>query len=152
MGYKTLLSCTVAGVLIGVALVVLTAGLYHASGSPGFCISCHSMKDPAAGWVRSTHRQFECIECHLGGANPAEVVLYKAKVGIRDLYYETLRSYPAYIRLSADSRRIAEGNCLRCHLSTVENTFMTSGDPGCLSCHRGVVHGPVSDIGGVRVE
>ncbi len=77
-----------------------------------------------AHWQQSNHKQFACIECHLPDSNIAIKVAYKTKAGLNDLYHETLRSYPASIRYLAEARGIAEGNCLRCHYSTVGNTFM----------------------------
>lgn len=110
------------------------------------------MKDVGEHWRQSHHKQYACIECHLPDAHLAAQAAYKTKAGLNDLYHETLRSYPAAIRLSAEARGIAEGNCLRCHFSTVENTFMAGGEGGCLSCHQRLVHGPGRDTGGIRVE
>jgi len=63
-----------------------------------------------------------------------------AKAGLNDLYHETLKIYPAAIAISAEGREIANGNCLRCHFSTVQNTPMGAGGADCLKCHRFTVH------------
>jgi cytochrome c nitrite reductase small subunit len=141
-----------AGAVIGVLVTVITAVSYHASGSPAFCTACHSMKDVGGHWQRSRHKQFACIECHLPDGNIMVQVSYKTKAGLHDLYHETLRIYPAAIRISAEARDIAEGNCLRCHFSTVENTFMAPQGGECLACHRRLVHGSGQETGGIRVE
>ena len=141
-----------AGVFIGVLLTLFSIGGYHAAGSPVFCVSCHSMKDVGFQWQESRHKQFACIECHLPDSNIAAQVTYKAKAGMRDLYHETLRDYPAAMSISAEGREIAQGNCLRCHFSTVENTFMVEGGGDCIKCHHSLVHGTGMGAGGIKVE
>jgi cytochrome c nitrite reductase small subunit len=147
-GIKTL----AVGIIIGVFIAIAGASNYHASGNPSFCTACHSMQVVGEQWERSLHKQFACIECHLPDSNIFEQVAYKTKAGLNDLYHETLRGYPAAIRISAESRDIVQGNCLRCHYSTVERTFMASQGGNCLKCHKRVVHGPEKETGGIRVE
>lgn len=140
-----------AGVVLGIILAVIAVSGYHAAGSPSFCISCHSMKDVGRHWQQSRHKQYACIECHLPDSSIAVQVSYKTRAGLNDVYHETLRSYPAKIRLSGEARGIAEGNCLRCHFSTVQKTFMAAGGE-CLKCHQRLVHGPGQETGGIKVE
>jgi cytochrome c nitrite reductase small subunit len=141
-----------AGAIIGILLTLISIGGYHAAGVPSFCISCHSMKYVGSQWKQSQHKQFACIECHMPDSNIAERITYKAKAGMRDLYHETLRDYPASIRISSEGRQIAEGNCLRCHFSTVEKTLMASQGGQCLKCHHGLVHGTGLETGGIKIE
>jgi cytochrome c nitrite reductase small subunit len=150
--HKPMMKFIVAGVFIGIFIAVAGAAGYHAAGSPAFCTACHSMKEVGGHWQRSRHKQFACIECHLPDGNIMVQVSYKTKAGLHDLYHETLRTYPAAIRITAEARDIAEGNCLRCHFSTVENTFMAPQGGECLACHRRLVHGPGQETGGIRVE
>ncbi len=140
-----------AGAFLGILITLISIGGYHAAGSPVFCTSCHSMKEVGYGWQESMHKQFACIECHLPDSNIAVQVAYKTKAGLNDLYHETLRTYPASIKISPEARSIAEGNCLRCHFSTVQNTFMAAGGD-CLKCHHGLVHGTGMDRGGIKIE
>jgi cytochrome c nitrite reductase small subunit len=141
-----------AGAVIGIFIAFFTVGSYHAAGSPAFCMSCHSMKDVGKHWQQSRHKQFACIECHLPDSNIAVQVTYKGKAGLNDLFHETLRAYPAKIHLSSEARGIADGNCLRCHYSTVENTFMAGQGGDCLKCHHGLVHGTGMETGGIKIE
>jgi cytochrome c nitrite reductase small subunit len=134
---KKLLS---AGIIAGALLVAATVGGYHASGSPKMCGACHGMDHVYSRWQISTHKQFACIDCHLPDTNLAGQVAYKIKAGLNDLYHETLKIYPAGIAISAEGREIANGNCLRCHFSTVQNTPMGAGGADCLKCHRFTVH------------
>jgi len=129
-----------AGIIAGALLVAVTVGGYHASGSPQVCGSCHSMDHVYSRWQISNHKQFACIECHLPDTHILGQLAYKTKAGLNDLYHETLRTYPAGIAISAEGREIANGNCLRCHFSTVQNTPMGAGGANCLKCHRFSVH------------
>ncbi len=149
---SAVLKVLAAGIFIGILIVLFSFGAYHAAGSPSFCLSCHSMTDVGIHWQGSAHKQFACIECHLPDSNIVVQAAYKAKAGMRDLYHETLRSYPASIRISDEGRAIAEGNCLRCHFSTVENTFMAAPGANCQKCHHGLVHGTGLATGGISVE
>ncbi len=140
------------GIIIGIILSVLIAASYQISGNARFCSSCHSMKLVASRWQLSQHKQFGCVECHLPDTHIAGQVFYKARVGINDLIHETLRTYPAEIRLSDKGQVIVNQNCLRCHVSTVENTAMVSNGANCLNCHRYIVRGRSADEGGIKVE
>lgn len=128
------------GVVAGLLLAAATVGGYHLSGHPRLCGACHSMGHVTARWQASTHKQFACVECHLPDTHLAGQLAYKTKAGLNDLYHETLRRYPAAIAISAEGRRIANGNCLRCHASTVQNTPMARDGTDCLKCHRFAVH------------
>jgi len=140
--HRKTISLLAAGILAGVVLAVLTAAGYHYAGSTEFCASCHSMGDAHREWQHSMHKSFACIECHMPDAGAFTRFSYKAKAGLLDFYHESLRDYPAAISLSEEGRKIAEGNCLRCHRATVENTFMIRQPPGnCTACHRDLVHG-----------
>jgi len=143
---------TAIGIVIGLVIAGISAGSYHLAGTPQFCASCHSMETVHGAWLQSEHKQFACIECHLPDSNLASQVTYKAAVGMRDLYYETLRPYPDAIKLTDGGRKIVSENCLRCHFSTVEKTNMASGGASCIQCHRKLVHGQGLAKGGIRVE
>ncbi len=140
------------GIAIGLVLAAVSAGGYHLAGTPQFCAACHSMAQVHAGWQQSNHKQFACIECHLPDSNLVHQVGYKAAVGMRDLYYETLRSYPDAIKLTDGGRKIVNENCLRCHYSAVEKTNMASGGANCIQCHRNLVHGTSLAKGGISIE
>ncbi|HPR52446.1 MAG TPA: NapC/NirT family cytochrome c [Deltaproteobacteria bacterium] len=149
---RSIIKVLLAGAFIGILITLISVAGYHAAGSPVFCMSCHSMKDVGATWKQSQHKQFACIECHLPDSNIAVQVAYKTKAGLNDLYHETLRAYPASISISSEAREIADGNCLRCHSSTVQKTFMVEGGGDCIKCHHGLVHGTGKIAGGIKVE
>jgi len=140
--HKKTISILSAGVFAGILLACLSAGAYHFAGTTEFCASCHSMGDVHREWRRSIHSSFACIECHMPTANALTRLAYKAKVGLRDIYHESLRDYSAAISLSNEGRKIADSNCLRCHSAAVENTLMVQQSQGnCTSCHHRLVHG-----------
>lgn len=141
-----------SGILLGVVLAALLSGAYSASGDARFCAACHSMEHVQSRLLLTNHKQFACIECHLPAAGLAVQMTYKARAGLNDLFHETLRTYPAAIRISLSGREILRGNCLRCHASTIENTPMAGGKGDCMKCHRFLVHGRGLDKGGMRVE
>ena len=140
------------GTIAGIILAAIIAASYHGAGTSGFCLSCHSMKEPGKQWQASLHKQFSCIECHLPDSHIVAQVSYKARAGLNDLYHETLRSYPATISVSQEGRMIVEDNCRRCHYSTIENTPMAKRGGNCLKCHRYLVHGQGPEKGGIKVE
>jgi cytochrome c nitrite reductase small subunit len=141
-----------AGLLAGACLALLGVWVYELAGAPGFCGGCHSMGPVSVGWRASGHKQFGCVECHMPVGNAVTRLGYKAFVGARDLYHETVRSYGAHAGLSVAARGIINGNCLRCHRTTVENTSLARGQGDCMRCHVGLVHGRGPGKGGVSVE
>lgn len=128
------------GFLAGAALVAVNFIGYHASGHPRICGTCHSMDLAYSRWQESTHKQFVCIECHLPDTNIAGQLAFKIKSGLNDLYHETLKTYSNVMVLTPEDRDVANGNCLRCHFSTVQYTPMGAGGADCLKCHRFLVH------------
>lgn len=134
-----------------VGMVSFGAGLAYAD-NPAFCGSCHSMKHVTLTWQASNHKQFSCGECHLPHDSLINKIYTKMYTGMRDTYHETLRDYPDTIPITQTGRNIAIKNCLRCHASTVEDTFMATGEADCIKCHRTVPHRQSQPDGGVKVE
>lgn len=122
------------------AMFFFGAGLSYAD-KPAFCGSCHSMGHVYRTWQASQHKQFSCGDCHL----PQNSLFYKLYVkgenGMRHTYHETLRDYPVTIAFTPSAKVIADGNCLRCHGSTVQQTHLSEPGQSCTTCHRGMVHG-----------
>jgi len=140
------------GIIAGILVAALAVLAYTESGDARFCGSCHSMKTVHARWRVSNHHQFTCTECHLPNTHIAAKVLYKTRAGLHDLIHETKRDYSAGIGLSAEARWIINGNCLRCHASTISRTQMAQDSGDCLNCHRFMIHGRGLDEGGIKLE
>jgi cytochrome c nitrite reductase small subunit len=138
----------ILGVFIGMFFMALLIEGYHLSAVSSACIACHSMNQVGGTWQMSNHKQFECIECHMPVSNGVARFLYKAKAGLHDLWHETIRDYPASLVASAQAKSIAQGNCVRCHRSTMERVAAFSGEPQCMRCHRQIVHKTRKEIEG----
>jgi cytochrome c nitrite reductase small subunit len=130
----------ILGVFIGMILMAFLIEGHHASADPTACVACHSMNQVGASWQMSNHKQFACTECHMPASGALTRVLYKARAGLHDLWHETIRDYPAALVTSPTAKRIAQGNCVRCHRSTIERVAAFSGEPQCMRCHRQIVH------------
>jgi cytochrome c nitrite reductase small subunit len=137
------------GALIG--LLFAGAGMAYADKAE-FCGGCHSMQHQYQTWQVSNHKQFTCGDCHLPQDKLTAKIYTKTKTGMHDTYHEVLRDYPQNIPISASGKAIVDKNCVRCHSTTVENTFMAVGGQNCIKCHRSVPHGQYGDRGGVPVE
>lgn len=148
----SILKYLIPGILIGILLMAAAVLAYHQSGDARFCGSCHSMKFVHNRWQESNHHAFTCTECHLPDTHIAGKLVYKTRAGMNDLIHETARDYPAGIGLSGEGRQIVNGNCTRCHASTIVNTPMAQGGADCLKCHRYLVHGRGQNDGGINVE
>ncbi|MDR1702551.1 MAG: NapC/NirT family cytochrome c [Sporomusaceae bacterium] len=149
---NTLKIALVCLIVFAAAALLMGAG-YAYSDSPEFCgTMCHSMEDSYQSYRASTHKQFNCTECHLPQGNVAAKMVAKGTTGMNDTYHEFFRTYPAVLKISASGKAIAQENCLRCHSSTVEKTFMANGGDDCMQCHRGLVHSIDQSKGGIRVE
>ncbi|MEI6153933.1 MAG: NapC/NirT family cytochrome c [Deltaproteobacteria bacterium] len=140
------------GLAAGIVLVLLLAGGYRFGGASRFCGACHSMETEYTQWKLSRHKQFACIECHMPNTNIAGKLAYKTRAGLNDFWHEVTRNYPAHIRLSSKGKDIMNGNCFRCHFSTIENTCMSGGGQNCLKCHHNLVHGQDIMKGGLKYE
>ena len=149
---RNALKCILLGMIVAVVGMGVSVAGYDMAESPAFCGSCHSMTQAHATWQASNHKQIDCTECHLPNNNLAVKLIAKGQTGMNDVYHETLRDYPANIRLTTQGMTILKDNCLRCHQSTVENTKMAAGGQDCTKCHRGLVHGRDKSKGGIKVE
>ena len=143
---KHTLACLAGGFVIGVAVCGVGSAAMSLSGSPEFCGFCHSMKHEAWTFAESSHRELECVECHLPHDNAAIYLIAKGETGMVDMYHEVMRDYPAHIRLSDDGRQMVNDNCIRCHKTTMQNVHADMGvaqDTGadCLKCHSRIGHG-----------
>ena len=142
----------IIGSFLGATAVIVIFSAYHLGGRSIFCGSCHSMESNYYTWKASRHKQFACVECHLPASNLAYATIYKGYAGLRDVTSETLRSYPYSIKMGSEGRGITNGNCSRCHFSTIENTSMSQGGSDCIKCHRFLVHGRPTGNGGFRID
>ena len=97
---KHTLACLAGGFALGVIVLGIGAAFNSISGSPEFCGTCHAMKGEAASFKESSHKNQQCVECHLPHDNVVVYYVEKGRTGMVDTYHELLRDYPAHIKLS----------------------------------------------------
>ncbi len=152
---SNMLKFLAGGFVVGVFCLAFTQLMLHATGTKTFCSVCHSMQHEAETFAVSSHRELDCIECHLPHDNTAHYLIEKGRTGMVDMYHELLRDYPARIKLTADSRQMINDNCVRCHNSTMSYVTFDEGKQGnsdCLKCHSRIAHGSNHLEGGIEIE
>jgi len=142
------------GFVVGVCFVGFASFFLHFSGTKTFCGQCHSMKHEAETFAMSSHRNLDCVECHLPHDNDAHYLIEKGRTGMVDMYHEMMRDYPNRIKLDADSRKMVSENCLRCHESTMSYVDSAPGgsQDDCLKCHSRIAHGSNHLEGGIQID
>ena len=138
------------GFVIGIGFVGVASAMLHATGTPTFCGQCHSMKHEAATFAKSSHREQDCVECHLPHDNSAIYLIEKGRTGMVDMYHEVMRDYPERIELDESARKMVNKNCLRCHESTM--SYVDDRNDNCLKCHSRIAHGSNHLEGGIQVQ
>lgn len=126
--------------------VAVTMGVYaNVSRRPSYCKSCHEMARDHRSWQQSSHRRFECANCH---QEPGLVGYTMFKLRQLDMVLARLsRSYekPIVANVTNDS-------CVQCHEKDIANSIVVSGlrvrhsdiiEAGykCTHCHNTVGHG-----------
>ena len=159
----------VGGVTVGVALVIFTNVMVHATGTNEFCAgACHSMKFPNEEYEQSLHYmnhsgvRATCADCHIPAEYPQKLI-HKTLSGIRDSIAEargvisTREKYEAR-RMEMAQREIARlkardsAECRHCHgidfMDLKRQSAYTARahrqavetNRTCVDCHRGVAH------------
>lgn len=108
----------------------------------GFCGRCHAMDTQVHTYLNSVHAaEAHCGDCH----DPHGLVTgsaYAAYTGTRDVYRVVTNTTPEVIRTTTMSKKVIQGNCVRCHtdvLGSIGDTMQTSGRH-CFECHKKIVH------------
>ncbi len=143
------------GFVIGAVFVCFANLMLHATGTKTFCGQCHSMQHEAATFAVSSHRELDCIECHLPHDNFPHYLIEKGRTGMVDMYHEVIRDYPERIKLDGDARKMVNQNCLRCHESTMSYVYLNnqpSGNSDCMKCHSRIAHGSNHLEGGIKID
>ena len=153
-----------------IAISVILGGAVFLGGAavpitnhPTFCASCHTIKPSYDSWVQSSHREVQCVQCHVRPTLEGWVH-DKVIAGLRDVYIYFLDTPPAPHDLRAS---VASGVCLSCHQNILRiseiavrdlpppvkevglimshrkhmEAFAARGQgEGCTTCHGRVVH------------
>jgi hypothetical protein len=143
--------------------VVLGGAAIPLTNHPKFCASCHTIRPSYDSWVQSTHKEVECVTCHVRPG--VEGWLHdKAWNGTKDLAISLFGSPTSWHDLQAD---VASSVCLSCHRNILRVSEIAVRDlpppvqnvglimshrkhmeafaeraqgEGCTTCHAGVVH------------
>jgi cytochrome c nitrite reductase small subunit len=131
----------------GLAVVLAAAALFAALGPPNllaksdkpdFCVGCHVMESNYEDWIHAgAHRRNKCVDCHLPNENAGLHYLWKSIDGAKDALVFYSGRVPERIALSSHGGRVLQGNCVRCHESTVATI---DRERRCWDCHRRVSH------------
>jgi cytochrome c nitrite reductase small subunit len=141
-----------ATLLTGIVVLLVALGTFawvtdapaYLGHDPATCNNCHVMDAQYENWAHAAHsRVAGCTDCHLPHQNLASYYIYKGYSGMKDVLSFTLKTYPAAIRATAQTDRILQANCIRCHAGTVDN-IVAGAQPferDCWDCHRAAAHG-----------
>lgn len=110
-----------------------------------FCRSCHEMTTRFDTWKASSHKDVDCIKCHIS-PGMWSMIVHKA-ASIKELYSHIKGINPEEIK-----GHVPDVNCTVCHKETRELvvyhslkiTHRKHWERGisCVTCHASVVHGP----------
>ena len=108
------------------------------SSSPDFCVGCHVMESNYEAWIHAgAHRRKKCVDCHLPNENAGIHYAWKSISGLKDALFFYSGRVPEQIRLTSHGEKVLQGNCIRCHETTVE---LINHDRQCWGCHRRIAH------------
>lgn len=133
-----------------VAILVLAVSGIAYTCTPGFCSKCHEMKDDFQSWKLSSHRNVNCITCHVK-PGLLNLLIDKATVAPKSLLAKINGDYEKPINKKSDlSREIENENCKQCHTLKIKSSLsrgikmnhLAHDNLGmrCTQCHNRVAH------------
>lgn len=138
---KTLIWMAVLAVL-GFSMMLMVKIPALGLAEADFCGMCHVMEVQVSTYLHSPHRDAaNCGDCH----DPHALVTgsaYAAYSGTRDVYRVVTNTTPPEIHTYELSKKILQGNCMRCHGDIMGDAGDTSHNGGnyCFHCHQEIVH------------
>ena len=143
-------TCILSGAAFGLGAYtfVYARGWSYLTNDPKACANCHVMEEQYGGWLKASHRSVAvCNDCHV----PHDLLgkyYTKARNGFWHSFYFTTQTFREPIAATVASRRIAEGNCRRCHATIVQAmgtpAYVGTAELSCIRCHGSVGHMEVS--------
>jgi cytochrome c nitrite reductase small subunit len=138
--------------IVGITALILVLGTFawvsdapaYLGHEPATCNNCHVMDSQYENWFHAPHAEWaECADCHIPHSNLAAYYFYKGKSGMKDVFSFVTKSYSVAIRANAETKKIVQENCIRCHSDTVESIMLGTQpfERNCWECHRDVAHG-----------
>jgi cytochrome c nitrite reductase small subunit len=153
--------------LMAAALLVLALGGAAAiplTNHPAFCASCHTIKPSYDSWVRSSHKDVTCVDCHVR-PGISGFVRDKVYAGLKDVAITLFGTPTDPHNLES---HVYSSMCISCHRGILRVTEVAARDlpvpvkevglimshrkhmeafekrgkgEGCTTCHGRVVHG-----------
>jgi cytochrome c nitrite reductase small subunit len=137
--WRLLLILGMFAAAVGAFLMIGPPALLAKSESPEFCSSCHVMQAQYDAWFHEgAHRSVQCVGCHLPHQNLFVHYLWKSIDGMKDVVVFHSGMTPDHISISNRGQNVLQGNCLRCHETTVWR--MINKERNCWECHRRLSH------------
>jgi cytochrome c nitrite reductase small subunit len=135
------------GVALGLGLYTVryAEALSYLSDDPSACVNCHIMREQYEGWLKGPHAAVAtCNDCHV----PHDFLGKYLSKGLNGFHHSrafTFQDFHEPIQITERNARALQESCVHCHSDLVSEMHAVRGereDARCVSCHRGVGHGP----------
>ncbi len=143
--------------------VALGAAAIPLTNHPKFCASCHTIKPSYESWVQSTHKEVECVSCHVrpgiegwlhdkawNGTKDLAISLFGTPTSAHDLQSHVdssvcLSCHRNILRVSEIAVRdlpppVKDVGLIMSHRKHMDAFAERDKGEGCTTCHAGVVH------------
>ena len=153
--------------LMAVTLFVLAIGGTAAiplTNQPTFCASCHTIKPSYDSWLRSSHREVTCVDCHvrpgfsgfiqdkvLAGLEDVAITFFGTPTEPHNLQSHVYSSvcidcHRAVLRVSEVSTRdlpapVKDVGLIMSHRQHMKAFEQRGKGEGCTTCHSRITHG-----------
>src|SRR4030067_1818046 len=91
-----------------IILIIITFspyGLVEQTSKPGFCNTCHVMRDHYEVWfLTGVHRSITCVDCHLPNNNKVNHLIWKGIDGTKDVVSFFSGMYSDYMTATGPSK------------------------------------------------
>ena len=154
-----------AGLVVGVSVMIVANTFWVKSSSNDSCMSCHAHPESDASWKQSYHHnngsgtKTDCAACHLPPKGSFKYVKAKAKAGIKDVWsyitkdVETI-DWTRKSELDYAQTIVYNESCKECHINLFPEGITDDGitahlyydeneaklDLQCISCHLDAGH------------
>jgi cytochrome c nitrite reductase small subunit len=132
-------SLAIVAFLAGAFVIPGINAALSATDGAAFCATCHAMSEAAWTHRQGAHNEQVCNECHIPHDNIANMLAFKARIGINDIVVNTFLDVADNIEAHPDMKDVIKSNCVRCHYATVREVNMDV-KAYCTDCHRSVPH------------
>ena len=162
---KNYLYTALAGLVVGVSVMIVANTFWVKSSSNDSCMSCHAHPESDASWKQSYHHnngsgtKTDCAACHLPPKGSFKYAKAKAKAGIKDVWsyitkdVETI-DWARKSELDYAQTIVYNESCKECHINLFPEGITDDGitahlyydeneeklDLQCISCHLDAGH------------